>query len=128
MINLGTDIVSDWSFSDGDLNIVTGTANLAQAIQNRFDNLNWAENQLNKSDSPIPGNMTNLNDSIIDSSLSEIYVKDTSIYNNLEGGYLPDSSFDGNLEGGYLLDSSFDGNLEGGYLPDSSFKCSLCIQ
>ena len=44
MINLGTDIVSDWSFSDGDLNIVTGTANLAQAIQNRlntyFDDLN----------------------------------------------------------------------------------------
>ena len=44
MINLGTDIVSDWSFSDGDLNIVTGTTNLAQAIQNRlntyFDDLN----------------------------------------------------------------------------------------
>ena len=96
-----------------------------QAIQNRFDNLNWAENQLNKSDSPIPGNMTNLNDSTIDSSLSEIYVKDTSIYNTLEGGYLPDSSFDGNLEGGYLLDSSFDGNLEGGYLPDSSFNGNL---
>lgn len=44
MINLGVDVQSDWSFSDGDLNIVTGTANLAQAIQNRlntyFDDLN----------------------------------------------------------------------------------------
>lgn len=44
MINLGVDVQSDWSFSDGDLNIVTGTANLAQAIQHRlntyFDDLN----------------------------------------------------------------------------------------
>ena len=44
MINLGVDVAADWSFSDGDLNIVTGTANLAQAIQNRlntyFDDLN----------------------------------------------------------------------------------------
>lgn len=44
MINLGVDIAADWSFSDGDLNIVTGTGNLAQAIQNRlntyFDDLN----------------------------------------------------------------------------------------
>lgn len=37
MINLGTDIVSDWSFTDGDLNIVSGTGNLAQAIQNRLN-------------------------------------------------------------------------------------------
>ena len=44
MINLGVDVAADWSFSDGDLNIVTGTNNLAQAIQNRlntyFDDLN----------------------------------------------------------------------------------------
>ena len=44
MINLGVDVAADWSFSDGDLNIVTGTTNLAQAIQNRlntyFDDLN----------------------------------------------------------------------------------------
>lgn len=37
MINLGTDVVSNWSFTDGDLNIVAGTGNLAQAIQNRLN-------------------------------------------------------------------------------------------
>ena len=37
MINLGTDVVSDWCFTDGDLNIVAGTGNLAQAIQNRLN-------------------------------------------------------------------------------------------
>lgn len=37
MINLGTDVMSDWSFSDGDLNIVSGTGNLSQAIANRLN-------------------------------------------------------------------------------------------
>lgn len=37
MINLGTDIIADWSFnSDGDLNIVSDTSNLGQAISNRL--------------------------------------------------------------------------------------------
>ena len=37
MTNLITDIVSNWSFTDGDLNIVTGEGNLVQAIQNRLN-------------------------------------------------------------------------------------------
>lgn len=37
MINLGTDVVSNWSFTDGDLNIVSGEGNLVQAIQNRLN-------------------------------------------------------------------------------------------
>ena len=37
MINLGTDVISDWSFTDGDLNIVAGTGNLGQAIENRLN-------------------------------------------------------------------------------------------
>ena len=37
MINLGTDVMSDWSFSNGDVNIVAGTGNLAQAISNRLN-------------------------------------------------------------------------------------------
>lgn len=44
MINLGTDIMADWSFSDGDLNIVSDTVNLGQAISNR---LNTYLNDLN---------------------------------------------------------------------------------
>lgn len=44
MINLGTDIMTDWSFSDGDLNIVSDTGNLGQAISNR---LNTYLNDLN---------------------------------------------------------------------------------
>lgn len=37
MINLGTDVIKDWSFSNGDLNIVAGTGNLGQAIENRLN-------------------------------------------------------------------------------------------
>ncbi len=33
----GTDIKNDFSFSNGDLNIVTGTSNLGQAIVNRLN-------------------------------------------------------------------------------------------
>lgn len=34
--HLGTDIRSDWSFTDGDINLVSGKSNLAQAIVNRL--------------------------------------------------------------------------------------------
>lgn len=34
---LGTDIRSDWSFTDGDINLVSGKANLGQAIVNRLN-------------------------------------------------------------------------------------------
>lgn len=37
MINLGTDVIGDWSFTNGDVNTVTGTGNLGQAIQNRLN-------------------------------------------------------------------------------------------
>ena len=37
MINVGTDVIGDWSFTDGDVNIVDGTGNLGQAIQNRLN-------------------------------------------------------------------------------------------
>ena len=33
---LGTDVRSDWSFTDGDINLVSGKANLGQAIVNRL--------------------------------------------------------------------------------------------
>ncbi len=36
MVDLGTDILRDWSFTDGDLNIVSDTDNLIQSIQNRL--------------------------------------------------------------------------------------------
>ena len=34
--HLGTDIRSDWSFTDGDINLVSGRSNLGQAIVNRL--------------------------------------------------------------------------------------------
>lgn len=34
--HLGTDIRSDWSFTDGDINLVSGKSNLGQAIVNRL--------------------------------------------------------------------------------------------
>ena len=37
MVNLGSDVVSDWSFEDGDLQTVSGTGNLIQAISNRLN-------------------------------------------------------------------------------------------
>ena len=33
----GTDIKSDWSFTNGDLNLVSGTSNLGQAVCNRLN-------------------------------------------------------------------------------------------
>ena len=33
----GTDIKSDWSFTNGDINLVTGSTNLGQAIKNRLE-------------------------------------------------------------------------------------------
>jgi len=43
MINLGTDVISDWSFEDGDIRIVKSRSNLGQALANR---LNTYENVL----------------------------------------------------------------------------------
>ena len=37
MINLGTDVINDWSFRNGDLQIVEGTGNLSQALTNRLN-------------------------------------------------------------------------------------------
>jgi len=34
--HLGTDIKADWSFTDGDINLVSGKSNLGQAIVNRL--------------------------------------------------------------------------------------------
>ena len=34
--HLGTDIKADWSFTDGDINLVSGRSNLGQAIVNRL--------------------------------------------------------------------------------------------
>ena len=34
--HLGTDIRSDWSFTDGDINLISGKSNLGQAIVNRL--------------------------------------------------------------------------------------------
>ena len=36
MVDIGTDIKSDWTFNDGDLNIISGEENLKQSILNRF--------------------------------------------------------------------------------------------
>lgn len=33
----GTDIKSDWSFTNGDINLVSGSTNLGQAIKNRLE-------------------------------------------------------------------------------------------
>lgn len=42
---LGTDIKSDWSFKDGDLNIIQDKQNLVQATRNRLNNaLNSMDN------------------------------------------------------------------------------------
>ena len=35
MVDIGTDIKSDWTFNDGDLNIISGEENLKQSILNR---------------------------------------------------------------------------------------------
>ena len=35
--HLGTDIRSDWSFTDGDINLISGNSNLSQAIVNRLN-------------------------------------------------------------------------------------------
>ena len=37
MVNIGTDIKSDWDFTDGDLNITNGDDNIKQAIINRVN-------------------------------------------------------------------------------------------
>ena len=37
MINLGTDVISDWSFANGDIETVEGISNLNQAISNRLN-------------------------------------------------------------------------------------------
>lgn len=36
MVDIGTDIKSDWTFTDGDLNIISDEGNLKQSILNRF--------------------------------------------------------------------------------------------
>ena len=36
MVDIGTDIKSDWTFTDGDLNIISDEENLKQSILNRF--------------------------------------------------------------------------------------------
>ena len=37
MINLGTDITSDWNFTNGDIDLVSGYPNVKQAIINRLN-------------------------------------------------------------------------------------------
>ena len=37
VINLGTDISNDWSFSNGDLNLISDYGNIQQAIVNRLN-------------------------------------------------------------------------------------------
>lgn len=43
-VEYGTDINSNWSFTDGDINLISGTDNLSQAIMNR---LNTLQDELN---------------------------------------------------------------------------------